>query len=171
MIVINPYEIASAYLALINIDFEEVANGQGGIQQEQLSLLTSAAFIAPALAKNARITIKRLEKSANKKNIDMAANVENTLTGTLASAITDEIEAEFEDEDPMVRWMPSVSDEIDILHATNYAKVMKLSTALGKGLGRRYGCKCSFQFINDTNTDRIEEKFTINNTNLVEQTQ
>lgn len=43
-------------------------------------------------------------------------------------------------------WLPSSSENADPFHALNYGKEMTLKSALKKGLGHSYGCKCGIQF-------------------------
>ena len=123
-------------------------NKRNGIQQAQLTVLHSIPVMGSEIAKNARTTIKRLSKSANKKNLDYSANLQNTIKGTVASGVTQVIDEEIPDT-TMIQWLPSHADEIDPQHARNYGKQMTKEQALQLGLGTRYGCKCGMKILTD----------------------
>jgi hypothetical protein len=157
----NPWEMAELYLESLGINFDDIYNDRGGIHRAQLTIMQNAGLFSAEVIANTRQTIARLEKSANKKNINFTANVKNTMIGTIATGITESIH-EKADPDKLIIWDPSFADEIDPLHALNYGKTMKLSTAKKKELGTRYGCKCGMTFvINDPELNELKKRLTI----------
>jgi hypothetical protein len=161
MIEFNPWEMAENYLDTLGIDWTNLYNDRGGIHRAQLTIMQNAPFFSDLIIANTRQTIMRLEKSANKKNINFAANVKNTMIGTVATGMTETIH-EKADPDKLIVWDASFAEEIDPLHALNYGKTMKLSTAKGKGLGTRYGCKCGMLFVaEDDELNDLKKEFTI----------
>ncbi len=99
---IYPHEIAGAYLAALNVDFDQVYNEKGGRTQTQLSILLAAPFLSKELAANAYKTIKRFNDSTFAKaeentqsdvneHYDFAGNIEQTLTGTVSTALVDNL--------------------------------------------------------------------------------
>jgi len=157
-----PNEVALEYLAVMGIDFEAIYNGQDGMQRAQLTALSALPFFKKDVKKNAYKTIHRLDASANKKSIDFAKNLQNTLSGTISTELMQSIETETtpkKRKDTMIVWLPSSADEQDPFHALNYGKTMTLQAALDKGLGTRYGCKCGMRIsekdIEDENLNNL----------------
>jgi hypothetical protein len=158
---INPWELAEQYLLSLGIDWDDLYNDRGGIRREQLTIMQNAPFFSDLIIANTRQTINRLEKSANKKNINFAANVMNTMIGTVATGITETIHQETPPE-TLIIWTASFADEIDPLHAVNYGRTMTLKTAQKKELGTRYGCKCGMAFpVTDPEMDELKKKFEV----------
>ena len=146
---IYPHAIAEAILATIGVDFDEVDNDSGGIIREQLRLLNLINALAPNLIKNTRTTIKRLDATDNKGDLNIAGQLRNTILGTITSDIAKTIYNDLPD-NTMIKWLPSSADEMRPLHGLNYGKVMKLSHARVKGLGTDYGCQCGMEVIAKT---------------------
>lgn len=146
-------EVALDLLEFFGIDFTKVYNDRNGIKRDQAKALTRLNALAP-VKQNTYTTIHRLYKSANRQDIDWASNIENTMVGTLSSAlITDIQDAQHDNEiNPnndviMIKWLPSESEEHRITHALEYGKTMTLDQAIQKGLVVDYGCKCGFQIV------------------------
>lgn len=146
--VVEPFEFALAMLESLGIDFSEIYNERDGIRRSQLRVINRLNAVSDARV-NAYSTIHRLYASPNRDNLDFGKNLKNTLTGTVKTALMDTL-----DDLPLkekrkitIRWLPSSADESDPQHALNYGKTMTLDVAIRKGLGVRYGCKCSFQVI------------------------
>lgn len=157
----DPWEAAEQLLLDLGVEFDQVYNEEDGITREQLSILGALSsrvgtFEDQNTGKEVTIidsaykTIHRLHASANKANIDFAANVKNTLVGTVESAMMDTIDQKTtskQKQQTIIKWIPSTAKEPDPFHALNYGKTMTLQDALNKGLGIRYGCKCSMQIL------------------------
>ena len=155
---IYPTEVAAQYLALLGVNFDDVYNEKGGRTQTQLSILLGAPFMGKELAANSYKTIKTFNDSTFAKaeentqsdvneHYDFAANIENTLTGTISTALmADMVE---QNPDQLIKWLPSSADEQDVKHATYYGKTMTIKVAEDRGLATRYGCQCGMELIND----------------------
>lgn len=141
-----PYSMSQQLLDWFNIDFERIYNEQGGMHREQLKLINKYSILTEAKS-NAYMTIKRLEKSKNKANIDFAANVKNTMVGTLSSEITKTLaNSEYADE-IIIEWQPSSAEEERATHALHYGQRMTIKQAEKLGLGVEYNCQCGMKFI------------------------
>lgn len=143
---IFPYLLAMELLEFLGIDFEAVYNERGGMRREQLKLINRYQVLTDTKA-NAYKTIKRLEKSANKQNIDFAANLKNTMLGTLSNQIMTDLGQSEAAEQIIIRWIPSSARRHRVIHALEYGKTMTLKQATRKGLGLDYGCQCGMQII------------------------
>jgi hypothetical protein len=140
------------------IDFDNMHNDSGGLTRaslKQINKLPDNELIKD-VKKNARKTIKKLEASANKKEIDFGRNVELTTTGTVQAELVNSVDIK---DDQMIEWLPSDADEADPQHARNYNKVMTWATAKRKGLSTRIGCKCGAKVIKPSSklTKQIKE--------------
>lgn len=144
---IYPHELAAQYLAAIGVSYDAIYNDDDGIKRAQLNIL-SGAFFYRELKKNAYKTIHRLHASANRKNLDFAANLKNTLEGTVSAGLMETLDSSIpvaEQKKIMGTWLPSSADEQDPFHALNYGKTMSLYEARKRGLGTRWGCQCGFE--------------------------
>lgn len=113
-------------------------------------------LITPLLLSNARQTINRLDRSANKAGLNFQRNVRNTITGTLQAVIMEKLrEGESRNNPTLVRIVPSKAKEPDAYHARFYGKVMSLDAALEIGITLRYGCQCGLYILN--NEQKIKE--------------
>lgn len=130
-----------------NIDFDRIYNEQGGMQREQLKLINKYSILSEAKS-NAYMTIKRLEKSKNKQNIDFAANVKNTMVGTLSCEITKTLATSKHADEIIIEWQPSSAEEERATHALHYGQRMTIKQAERLGLGVEYNCQCGMKFIN-----------------------
>lgn len=142
----SPHKIAEDILKSAGFSLIAPTNDQGGIKRQQLKVLS----LFPAVVrKNAYKTINRLKKSADKQNIDFAANVKNTVTGTIQSAYMDNLERLTADQKRkiIIKWIPSSAKVSDPVHSLYYGQIMTLERALALGLGTRYGCQCGFRII------------------------
>ncbi|EHW0652076.1 hypothetical protein K1B36_000788 [Vibrio parahaemolyticus] len=122
-----PYTMAENLLDWFGINFERIYNEHGGMQREQLKLINKYSILMDAKS-NAYMTIKRLEKSKNKSNLDFAANIKNTMTGTLSSEI-----------------VQTLSSSEHATHALHYGKRMTIKQAEKLGLGVEYNCQCGMK--------------------------
>lgn len=166
---IYPDQIAREWLDAQGIDWEEMANGRGGVSAAQLTILRQAArfFGIPGLVDNARQTIARVEKSQVLQAVRSKAegraiyarNLYNTVVGTLSTGITEQY-MEAAESGKLLTWLPSDAEEIDPHHALNYGKTMTVKTAQAKELGTRYGCKCGWRFASESATIKaLNKKF------------
>ncbi|TVO35076.1 hypothetical protein [Vibrio algivorus] len=143
---IYPYSMSEKLLDWFNIDFDRIYNEQGGMQREQLKLINKYSILTDAKS-NAYITIKRLEKSSNKANIDFAANVKNTMVGTLSSEITKTLATSEYADEIIIEWQPSSAEEERATHALHYGQRMTIKQAEKLGLGVEYNCQCGMKLI------------------------
>lgn len=143
---IYPYSMSEKLLDWFNIDFDRIYNEQGGMQREQLKLINKYSILSEAKS-NAYTTIKRLEKSKNKQNIDFAANVKNTMVGTLSSEITKTLAISKHADEIIIEWQPSSAEEERATHALHYGQRMTIKQAERLGLGVEYNCQCGMKFI------------------------
>ena len=159
-----PYQAAEALIEESDIEPDEAYNERDGLVRAQLTAISTASAVlgtqtfttsdgkteTTTLKKNVYKTIHRLHASANKKNIDFAANVKNTVYNTVQFAIMEKVEAipTKQKQETVIRWTPSQAEEADPFHALNYGKTMTLDAALKKGLGTRYGCQCGMIILN-----------------------
>ncbi|CAH1521292.1 conserved hypothetical protein [Vibrio owensii] len=141
-----PYTMAENLLDWFGIDFERIYNESGGMQREQLKLINKYEVLTGAKS-NAYMTIKRLEKSSNKENIDFAANIQNTMTGTLSSQIVQTLASSEHADEIIIEWLPSSAEEERATHALHYGKRMTIKQAEKKGLGVEYNCQCGMKII------------------------
>ena len=147
-----PHQISEQYLLDLGVDFENVVNDSGGILRQQLTILSSAPFFKAIIKKNAYLTIARLNKSKNLKNIDVNKNVKNTLVGTVSGALMDYIDQDATQEvkkGTIIKWLPSSANEADPFHALQYGKTMTIEAAISKGLGVRYNCQCGMRIVSE----------------------
>lgn len=141
-----PYTMAGNLLDWFGIDFERIYNEQGGMQREQLKLINKYSILMDAKS-NAYMTIKRLEKSKNKSNLDFAANIKNTMTGTLSSEIVQTLSKSEHADEMIIEWQPSSSKHERRTHALHYGKRMTIKQAEKLGLGVEYNCQCGMKFV------------------------
>lgn len=141
-----PYSMSEKLLDWFNIDFDRIYNEQGGMQREQLKLINKYSILSEAKS-NAYMTIKRLEKSKNKQNIDFSANVKNTMVGTLSSEITKTLATSKHADEIIIEWQPSSAEEERATHALHYGQRMTIKQAERLGLGVEYNCQCGMKFI------------------------
>lgn len=154
-----PHQISEQYLLDLGVDFENVVNDGGGILRQQLTVLSSAPFFKSIIKKNAYLTIARLDKSKNLKNIDVNKNVKNTLIGTVSGALMDYLDQEAPQKikrETMIKWLPSSAHEADPFHALQYGKTMTLEAAISKGLGVRYNCQCGMQIVSEPKGENLQ---------------
>lgn len=162
MAIINfyPADVARNLIDETDIDEDELYNDRDGVTRAQLTLLSGASrklgtITNPdgkttTLKENVYKTIHRLHASANKKNIDFAANVKNTMYNTIQFEVMNQLEQQTTPADrktTMIKWLPSTANEQDPFHALNYGKTMSMQSALDKGLGTRYGCQCGMAIL------------------------
>lgn len=135
---------------LINsgFDFDQMINDAYGIRQAQLAFFSQFA-VSLNLRKNAYKTIYRLRASQNKSNLDFAANLRNTMIGTVKTALMSEFEKlpESEKREVTIKWLPSAAKVARDSHGLQYGKIMTLKEALRRGLGVDWGCQCGFKVI------------------------
>lgn len=156
--ILNPERQAILILEQYGIRIENLyAESTGDINKKEIRKLN---LINPVLLHNARMTIERLDKSDNAKNLDFQRNVRNTIVGTLQAVV---METMLEKEDPknptLVKIIPSKAKEPDAYHARFYGKVMSLQAALKIGITVRYGCQCGIQIL--TNEQKNKEALKI----------
>jgi hypothetical protein len=155
-LVINPSEIALSYLIAQGIEFDDVYNDNDGVTRTQLSILVGMKFFTKETKTNLYKTIHRLHASANKKNINFAANIKNTLVGTVSSTLVESLDVKAkEDKGILIRWLPSSADEADPMHSLNYGKIMTMGVAIQKGLGVRYGCQCGMEILHKSDAKKL----------------
>lgn len=138
--------MAENLLDWFNINVDRIYNERGGMQREQLKLINKYTILSGAKS-NAYMTIKRLEKSKNKQNIDFAANIKNTMLGTLSSEITQTLASSPNADDIIIEWQPSSAKEERATHALHYGQRMSIKQAERLGLGVEYNCQCGMKFI------------------------
>ncbi|HDM8140692.1 TPA: hypothetical protein P0E12_004982 [Vibrio harveyi] len=155
----SPYMMALGLLEKMGVDFEAVYNGEKGIKREQLKILSALPLARGMTKTNVRQTIKRLSLSDNKKKVNFAANVKNTMVGTVSGAIVHTIDNYDTIADIEIRWLPSEAKEEDAFHALNYGKRMTLKEAKKRGLGVRYNCQCQFEVVKKTDEKKVDEFF------------
>lgn len=171
-----PYRVAESVIEESGIVFDEVYNDRDGVKREQLTVLSAASNALgtvesskggnTTLKKNVYTTIHRLHASANRKNIDFAANIKNTMYNTVQFEVMNKLDDETTEKqrkDTIIKWLPSTANEQDPFHALNYGKTMSMQEALDKGLGTRYGCQCGMQIV--SSPDEVDE--TIDNLNEI----
>ncbi|ALR91304.1 hypothetical protein [Vibrio alginolyticus] len=141
-----PYTMAENLLEWFGIDFERIYNERGGMQREQLKLINKYSILMGAKS-NAYMTIKRLEKSKNKSNLDFAANIQNTMTGTLSSEIVQTLAKSEHADEMIIEWQPSSSKHERRTHALHYGQRMTIKQAERLGLGVEYNCQCGMKLI------------------------
>lgn len=144
--IIYPYTMAENLLEWFGIDFDDIYNERGGIRREQLKIITRYDVLMDAKS-NAYQTISRLEKSANKDNIDFGKNLKNTLTGTLSSQIVTSIAKSENADKIIIEWQPSSAEEERATHALHYGKKMPITRAVKLGLGVDYNCQCGIKIV------------------------
>jgi len=146
MITVFPYLIAQNLLELFGVDFQRIYNERGGMQREQLKVISKYKILTGAKS-NAYKTIRRLDKSKNKQSIDFAANLKNTMAGTISNEVMDSLANSKKADEIMVKWLPSSATEHRVNHALQYGKTMSIKKARKLGLGVDYGCQCGMQII------------------------
>ncbi|HCG5597552.1 hypothetical protein ACEV74_00940 [Vibrio parahaemolyticus] len=139
-----PYTMAENLLDWFGINFERIYNEHGGMQREQLKLINKYSILMDAKS-NVYMTIKRLEKSKNKSNLDFAANIKNTMTGTLSSEIVQTLSSSEHADEIIIEWQPSSAEEERATHALHYGKRMTIKQAEKLGLGVEYNCQCGMK--------------------------
>ncbi|MGL4830836.1 MAG: hypothetical protein ACRCXG_16250 [Vibrio sp.] len=146
--IIEPAEMSEDILLDAGFDFDQMVNDAYGIKQAQLSFFTQFA-ISLNLRKNAYKTIFRLRASQNKSNLDFAANLKNTMVGTVKTALMEEFERlpESNQKEVIIKWLPSSAKKARDSHGLQYGKIMTLKEALRRGLGTDWGCQCGFKVI------------------------
>ena len=141
-----PYSMAENLLDWFGINFDRIYNERGGMQREQLKLINKYSVLMEAKS-NAYMTIKRLENSKNRSSIDFAANIKNTMTGTLSSEITKSLAVSEYADEMIIEWQPSSAEEERATHALHYGQRMTIKQAEKLGLGVEYNCQCGMKFI------------------------
>ncbi len=141
-----PHSMAENLLDWFGIDFERIYNERGGMQREQLKLINKYSILMGAKS-NAYMTIKRLENSKNKSTLDFAANIQNTMTGTLSSEIVQTLSKSKNADEMIIEWQPSSAEEERATHALHYGKRMTIKQAEKLGLGVEFNCQCGMKFI------------------------
>lgn len=150
-LIIYPHNEAEKALEASPVNPDDVYNDRDGITRAQLTAINALPYASDTIKKNTYLTIHRLHASANKANVDFAANVKNTMVGSISSAFmqaVDENLSENQKKTTMIKWLPSSANEPDPFHALNYGKTMSLDQAIKKGLGQRYGCQCGMEILN-----------------------
>lgn len=145
---VNPSEMSEEILVESGFDFDEMINDSYGIYQAQLKFFSQFA-VDLHLRKNAYKTIHRLRASENKSNLDFAANLRNTMIGTVKTALMQEFESlsDKEQREVIIKWLPSSAKQARDSHGLQYGKIMTLKEALRRGLGVDWGCQCGFKVI------------------------
>ncbi len=141
-----PYTMAENLLDWFGIDFERIYNERGGMQREQLKLINKYSILMGAKS-NAYMTIKRLEKSKNRSNLDFAANIKNTMTGTLSGEIVQTLVKSEHADEMIIEWQPSSAEEERATHALHYGQRMTIKQAEKLGLGVEYNCQCGMKLV------------------------
>jgi len=141
-----PYTMAENLLDWFGINFERIYNEQGGMRREQLKLINKYAILTGAKS-NAYKTIKRLDKSSNRANINFTANIQNTITGTLSSEIVQSLANSESAAEITIEWQPSSAEEERATHALHYGQRMTIKQAERLGLGVEYNCQCGMKII------------------------
>lgn len=141
-----PYSMATKLIDWLGVDFERIYNERGGMQREQLKLINKYSVLMQAKS-NAYMTIKRLERSKNKANIDFAKNIKNTMNGTLSSEIVQTLASSPNADEIIIEWQPSSAEEERATHALHYGKRMTIKQAEKLGLGVEYNCQCGMKII------------------------
>lgn len=121
--------------------------------------------LSPELYRNIMRTVKKLNKSAEKKeklkqpnHLKYDTNIERTAINTIQFQMMNEIESKEKERikngesETMVKVLPSRAKEQDVYHARFYGRKMTLTRALEIGITVRYGCKCGLEIINNTET-------------------
>ncbi len=143
---IYPFSMAENLLDWYGIDFGRIYNERGGMKREQLKLINKHSVLMGAKS-NAYMTIKRLEKSQNKKSLNFAANIKNTILGTLSSEIVQTLAKSEHADKIIVQWQPSSAKDERATHALHYGKKMSIKQAERLGLGVEYNCQCGMKLI------------------------
>lgn len=160
----NPNEIALASLTDIDFSveslliFRKIKGENTGIPRlnkkelKKLNRLPNSEEIIDNLTK----TYTRLRKSYNSGgNPDFAANIGNTIGGTITTHVIDQFSEE-EAKRIRIQWIPSSAENADPFHMRFYGKKMSLYRARHLGLGnskyakeRGYGCQCGCRILSN----------------------
>lgn len=145
---ITPSEMAEEILISSGFDFDEMINDDYGIYREQLRFFSIFAS-GLQLRKNAYKTIYRLRASKNKSNLDFAANLKNTMIGTVKTALMDEFQnlPDEQQKEVIIKWLPSAAKQARDSHGLQYGRIMTMKEAIRRGLGVDWGCQCGFKVV------------------------
>lgn len=146
MTTVFPWELAIFLLNKSGIDLSAVYNDRGGMQRDQLKVISKYKILTGAKS-NAYKTIQRLESSKNKANINFEANIKNTMVRTLSYELMNSLVESKGHDEVMIKWLPSEAAEHRIMHALQYGKTMSLKRARDLGLGIEPNCQCGMQII------------------------
>ena len=166
---IYPYKEAEKAIEKsgIKVDSMYSENTEDLKKTQMQALETASAFMGTVkgskggkttLEQNVYRTIQRVTVDAKSKDIDVNANIKNTVYNTVQYQYMDKFKdatTDKEKKETMIKWLPSTAEEQDPFHALNYGKTMTMQAALDKGLGTRYGCQCKMEIISAP--DGVEE--------------